>query len=98
MKSNLEAYRIMNDIYRLLRQEVGSPTSTFREVVDLAIVKLRGRMEDKELSRLWHIVYLRQDMMNFETISRSQVEYLKAVRKALMKALKKKDDDNEICV
>ncbi|AST96341.1 hypothetical protein [Shouchella clausii] len=98
MKSNLEAYRIMNDIYRLLRQEVGSPTSTFREVVDLAIVKLRGRMEDKELSRLWHIVYLRQDMMNFETISRSQVEYLKAVRKALMKALKKQDDDNEICV
>lgn len=97
MKSNLEAYRIMNDIYRLLRQEVGSPTSTFREVVDLAIVKLRGRMEDKELSRLWHIVYLRQDMMNFETISRSQVEYLKAVRKALMKALKKQDDD-EICV
>lgn len=75
----------MQEMDKWLRKELRLPAHLpARDVIDVSTRKLQGRLSPKELDRLWHLDYLRQDLMNYETISPSQLAYIHEVRKTLL--------------
>ncbi|GAF20058.1 hypothetical protein JCM19046_4761 [Bacillus sp. JCM 19046] len=85
MKVNVNAYLLMQEIDRWLRKELRLPSYLpARDVIDISTKKLQGHLSSIELNRLWHLNYLRQDLMNYETISPSQLAYIHEVRKTLL--------------
>ncbi|MFS0786610.1 hypothetical protein ABC345_09560 [Shouchella sp. 1P09AA] len=84
MSTNVKAYRLMQEIDKRLRKKMNLPAHLpAREVIDKAVLAFNNSLTKEELDRLWHLNYLRHDLMNFETISPAQIHFLKEVRQAL---------------
>lgn len=85
MNLNVKAYRLMQEVDKWLRKELRLPAHLpARDVIDQSLIALQGRLSTQELDRLWHINYLRQDLMNFETISPYQLTFIREVRQTLL--------------
>ncbi len=84
LSTNVKAYRLLHEIDKRLRKDLSLAAHLpARDVLEVALHALHKKRTKEELDRLWHLNYLRHDLMNFETISPAQIHFLKEVRSML---------------